>query len=119
MHLESAAAEESSASAVVKNLLRKPTHLKFVYMLHFLLDYLVNTQELLPFVSKEQLFLSTTELHVKNTMASIESLKLCPGQYEEKFITKTSLKGVHQDVQLHGLSSTTRSSSGCENENLI
>jgi hypothetical protein len=32
---------------------------------------------------REQLFLSTTELHAKNTMASLELLENGQGQYEE------------------------------------
>jgi hypothetical protein len=83
-------------------------------MLHFLLDYLVILQNLSLLFQREQRFLSTTELHVTNTMASIESLK----QYEEGFITNTSLKGIYQDARLHGLSNTTRSSSDSEKENV-
>jgi hypothetical protein len=52
-------------------------------------------------------------------MTSFESLKLSLGQYEERFITNTSLKGVYQDIQLYGLSSTTRSSSESEKENVM
>jgi hypothetical protein len=52
-------------------------------MLHFLLDYLENLSLLF---KREQLFFGTVELHVKNKMASAESLKLSLGQYEERFI---------------------------------
>ena len=44
---------------------------------------------------REQLFLSVTKLHAKNTMASIASLKLSTGKYEERFITINSLKGIY------------------------
>jgi hypothetical protein len=50
---------------------------------------------------------------VKNTMASAESLTLIEIHYN------TSLKDIYQDVQLHGLSNTTRSSSESEEEKSI
>jgi hypothetical protein len=80
VYLESVAAEEGSASAIAKNLLRKLTILKFIYVLHFLLDYLVILKNLSLLFQREQIFLCTTELNVKNVMAPIESLKLSPGQ---------------------------------------
>lgn len=52
-------------------------------------------------------------------MASVESLKLTPGQNEERFVTKTSVKGMYHDVQLLGLSSITTCSSESEKENSI
>jgi hypothetical protein len=83
VHLESVVAEEGNASFVAKNLIRKLTNFKFVYMIYFLLDYLVIFKNLSQLFQGEQLFLSTVVLHAKNTVASVESLKLSPGQYEE------------------------------------
>jgi hypothetical protein len=55
------------------DLLTKLPDFKTVYVLHFLFNYLVILKNL-SFSFIEQLFLSTTEPHVKNTMASTESL---------------------------------------------
>jgi hypothetical protein len=52
---------------------------------------------------REQLFLSTTDLHVKNKVASLEEHKHGQGKYEEQFVTMISLKGMYKDVHLHGL----------------
>jgi hypothetical protein len=75
-------------SALVKDWKCVTVHLesanfKFVYMIHFLLDYLVVVKNLSQLFQGEQLFLSTVVLHAKNTVALVESLKLSPGQYEE------------------------------------
>jgi hypothetical protein len=47
----------------------------------------------------------------------LESLKCC--QNEGRFITNTSLHGIYQDVHLHGLNNTARSSTESEKENMI
>jgi hypothetical protein len=62
---------------------------------------------------------STIELHVKNTVTLLESLKCNPGQNEGRFITNTSLRGIYQDVHLHGLNNTAGSSVKSEKENMI
>jgi hypothetical protein len=72
-----------STSAVAINLLRKLTDFKFGYMLHLLLGYVVILKNLFLLFQRERLFLSTTDVHMKNTMASTKSLYLIPGQYEE------------------------------------
>jgi hypothetical protein len=67
VHLESLAAEKDSVSAVAKGLLQKFTDFKFIHMLHFLLDYLGILKNLSLLFQREQLFVSTIELHLKNT----------------------------------------------------
>ncbi|XP_040177111.1 zinc finger protein 862-like [Rana temporaria] len=119
VHLESVAAEKDSASAVARGLLKKLTDFKFVHMLHFLLDYLEIIKNLSLLFQREELFLSTIELHVKNTICSLKSLKDVPKQHEERFLTGASLKGQYQDVQLHGLGNTATSLIQNEKEKMI
>jgi hypothetical protein len=97
-------------SAVAKNLPKKLTDSEFVYMIRFLLGYPIILKNLSILFQREQPSLTTTELHLKNTTASTESLIFSPWQYKERLITNMSLKGIYQAVQLHGLNSTTRSS---------
>jgi hypothetical protein len=89
VHLESVAAGESSTSAVAKNLLRKLICFKFLYELHFLFDYIVILKRPSLWFQTKQLFLRTTELHVKKTMASTESLKLSPQDNRKRYLAST------------------------------
>ncbi|XP_073532536.1 zinc finger protein 862-like [Phyllobates terribilis] len=119
IHLESVAAEKDSASAAAHGLLRKLTDFKFVHMLHFLLDYLEILKNLSLIFQREELFLSTIELHVKSTISTINSLRDAPKQHEARFVSGTSLQGLFQNVQLHGLSNTVAASIQQEKANLI
>jgi hypothetical protein len=119
VHLESLAAEKDSASAVAKGLLQKLIDFKFIHMLHFLLYYLGILKNLSLLYQREQLFVSTIKLHVKNTVTLLESLKCNPCQNEGRFFTNTTVQGIYQDVHLHGLNNTARSSIESEKENMI
>jgi hypothetical protein len=83
------------------------------------LAYLGILKNLSLLFQREQLFVSTIELHVKKKVTLLESLKCSPGQNEGRFITNTSLHAFYQDVHLHGLNNTARSSVESEKENMI
>jgi hypothetical protein len=83
------------------------------------LGYLRILKNLSLLFQREQLFVSTTELHVKNTVTLLESLKCNPGQNKGRFITNTSIHGIYQDVHLHELNDTARSSIESEKKNMI
>jgi hypothetical protein len=119
VHLESLAAGKDRAAAEAKGLLRNLTDFKFMHMLHFLLDYLGILKNLSLLFHREQLFVSTIKLRVKKTVTLLESLKCNPGQNEGRFITNTSPHGIYQDVHLHGLNDTDRSSVESEKVNMI
>ncbi|XP_053544659.1 zinc finger protein 862 isoform X2 [Bombina bombina] len=119
VHLESVVVVDDGASSVASDLLKKMTNFKFVQMLHFLLDYLGIIKNLSLLFQREGLFLSSVQLHIKNTIASLQSLKDTPGEHEEKLISKTSTSGQYQDVQLVGLSNTAHTFIQSEKEKLI
>jgi hypothetical protein len=60
VHLKSVAAEEGSTSASAKNVLRTLTGFKFVYMLHFLLEYPVVLMKLYLLFERKQLSLANS-----------------------------------------------------------
>lgn len=53
----------------------------------------------------------TNKIYVKNIFASTEYPKRGQRIWKDRFITKTPLNGIYQDVYVHGLSNTTGPSS--------
>jgi hypothetical protein len=106
VHLQSIVTEKSTSFAVAKGFLRQMKNFKFVHMVHFLLDYCSTIKTLSVLFQKEDL-ISTVELHVQNTMATLVSLKDVSGFHEKKSLHNTSLEGKYQDVQQHELSAHT------------
>lgn len=80
VHLKSITAGKDGASVTAKTLCRKLTY--FVYLLHFLFDYLGTLNQLRSFFQHE-LILSTTELYMKNIVALLELVTYSQGQYEK------------------------------------
>lgn len=119
VHLENVIASKDKAAPVAKGLLRKITDYKFVHMLHFFLDFLEIMKNLSLLFQREQLFLSTIELHVKCTVTSLELLKITPGPNEDKFLTNTSINGVFQEIQLKGAGPAASSADDLDKEKLI
>jgi hypothetical protein len=101
VHLESiVATEKGNITAVAKGLLKKLKGFKFVYMIHFIVDYLCILKRLSLLFQKQDILISTVQLHVENTVAALTSLKKVPGLHKQKFLSNTSLDGKYQGIML-------------------
>ena len=109
---------KDSAASLAKGLVQKLTGFKFVFMIHFILGFLKIMKCLSLIFQREELFLSTIQLQTKSTIKSFESLKCTPGWYEEDFVNGTSIDGIYQNIQLHGLKPASSDSIKCDKENM-
>jgi hypothetical protein len=101
--------EKGNITAAAKELLKKLKDCKFVYMIHFIVDYLCILKSLSHLFQKQDILISTVQIHVENTVAALTSLKKVPGLHEQKFLCNTSLDGKYQGIMMCGLGCTYKS----------
>jgi hypothetical protein len=57
--------------------------------------YLCILKSLSILFQKQDILISTVQLHVENTVAALTSLKKVPGLHAQRFLSNTSLDGKH------------------------
>jgi hypothetical protein len=86
VYLESIVATEKGDIADAKGLLKKLQDLKFVYVIHFLVDYLCILKSLSILCQKQGILISTVQHHVENTVAALTLLKTVPSLHAQKLL---------------------------------
>jgi hypothetical protein len=83
------ATEKGNITAVAKGLLKKMKDFKFLYMIYFIVDYLCILKSLSLLFQKQDILISTVELHVENAVAALTSFKKVPSLHDEKCLSNT------------------------------
>jgi hypothetical protein len=113
------ATERGNITAVAKGHLKKMKDFKFLYMIYFIVDYLCILKSLSLLFQKQDILISTVELHVENAVAALTSFKKVPGLHEEKCRSNTSMDGKYQGIMLHELGAHSEASIESDNNDLV